>query len=298
MYSCNEIGEKPCHCRSEEYKVELNGGVINCISIKNPWNHSYGCREKCHGRKHDWENEVAFPKREAYTCIRPIAGKQFITEHLVIQDCRKCQKNEVATGCDCYNNRYCECPNETHYVDEINDCVPRDIQSSSGSSSVSAVQNTIDLIASRNLSPTSTSSIYPTPSSTLINSIESDISPSNYIDSAITESILLHSSVSTPKNGTVKWKSTVVYSSLLNEEMSSAINSNDIRPVLVVESLSTGRNDGKKISNHSISPLLLLVLISLIIVLLIILIFLSKFPQQLFLTFYSIEIKNFALNVL
>ena len=205
LCSCNEIGMSPCHCRSKQYKV-LIGSVINCISVKDPWHHSYGCQEKCHGRKHDWENEIAFPKREAYACVRPIAGKQFITEHHVIQDCRRCQQNEIASGCTCYADRHCECPKETHYVDVIGDCLPKKIRSSSkitvSSSAMSAVQNTIDLKASRNsstlrnsidltasstLSATSASYISPTPSSTsttsIVTKIDSVIYPTNLTDS-------------------------------------------------------------------------------------------------------------------
>ena len=109
---------------------EVADGVINCIPCRNPNTDSFGCKEKCEGRLYLCENEIPFPQRDSYTCIRPNAGLEHIKYH-AIHKCRTCQENEVSTGCTCYADRHCECPKGTHYVGITGDCVRlrREIQS-------------------------------------------------------------------------------------------------------------------------------------------------------------------------
>ena len=118
----------PCFCKDNEYKVKLADGlVVNCIPCKNPWNDSAGCKGDCEGRRHLCENTEPFPKTEAYECVKPETGLEFI-EHHAVHTCRRCQTNEISFGCSCYADRRCECPEDTHSRDSTHNCVAREIE--------------------------------------------------------------------------------------------------------------------------------------------------------------------------
>ena len=118
----------PCFCKDNEYKVKLADGlVVNCIPCKNPWNNSAGCKGDCEGRRHLCENTEPFPKTEAYECVKPETGLEFI-EHHAVHTCRRCQTNEISFGCSCYADRRCECPEDTHSRDSTHNCVAREIE--------------------------------------------------------------------------------------------------------------------------------------------------------------------------
>lgn len=165
----------PCFCKDNEYKVKLADGlVVNCIPCKNPWNDSAGCKGDCEGRRHLCENTEPFPKTEAYECVKPETGLEFI-EHHAVHTCRRCQTNEISFGCSCYADRRCECPEDTHSRDSTHNCVAREIE-----------QVSTKIAPSFPVSSISTSSIAPTSSLTETFSNTDTVNSSTNLNSSAT----------------------------------------------------------------------------------------------------------------